>query len=109
MKYGWDKLLLKDPDGKIQEEKRKGNLNAEERLVENFLDGESIPTEGWTSSLELCIPLLKSSFKIPGRKDILRMAMPFQRQKNLEPPENLSESTCFLDVMIRWRGTRDRR
>ena len=26
IKYGWDKLLLKDPDGKLQEEKRKGNM-----------------------------------------------------------------------------------
>ena len=41
----------------------------------------------WRRYLKL-IPLLKSSFKIPGRKDTLRMAMPFQRQK-LKPPENL--------------------
>ena len=36
------------------------------------------------------------------------MGMPFQRQKNLKPPENLSESTCFLDVIICfcWRANK---
>ena len=33
IQYGWDELLLKDPNGKIQEEKRKENVNAEERLL----------------------------------------------------------------------------
>ena len=60
IKYGWDKLLLKDPDGKIQEEKGKGNLNAKERLVKKFLDGEAISTKGWTLSLEE-IPEVKHS------------------------------------------------
>ena len=33
IQYGWDELLLKNPNGKIQEEKRKENVNAEERLL----------------------------------------------------------------------------
>ena len=33
IQYGWDELLLKNPNEKIQEEKRKENVNAEERLL----------------------------------------------------------------------------
>ena len=33
IQYRRDELLLKDPNGKIQEEKRKENVNAEERVI----------------------------------------------------------------------------
>jgi len=46
--------------------------------------------------LKLSIPLLRSSLKLPRRKDTLQMGRPFQRQKTIET----SESTCFLDVII---------
>ena len=86
--FGWDKLLLADPDGDIQNEKRKQNQNAQERLVENFLEGENIPPEGWTTSLER-VPEMKHSvvedfFKNAKDKRHLTNGYAFSKTKKFE-------------------------
>ena len=55
IQYGWDELLLKDPNGKIQEEKRKENLNAEERLLATTF------SDALNSSRNLCLEYANSN------------------------------------------------
>ena len=55
VQYGWDELLLKDLNGKIQGEKRKENVNAEERpLATTFFDALN-------SSRNLCLEYANSN------------------------------------------------
>ena len=55
IQYGWDELLLKDPNGKMQDEKRKENVKAEERLLATTI------FDALNSSRNLCLEYANSN------------------------------------------------
>ena len=72
IQHGWDELLLKDPNGKMQDEKRKENVNAEERLLATTI------FDALNSSRNLCLEYAnsnKTSFKLT-QKHILITTSP---------------------------------
>ena len=51
-KYGWDKTLLVDPEGKVSEQRRHEAQSKFQKLAQSLLDGEGIPADNWTTSLQ---------------------------------------------------------
>lgn len=68
-------------------------------LLETFLDKEAITTEGLTSSLE-GIPEVKHSVVEEFFQNFEDKETPYRWVYLFKPQENLSKSTCALDVII---------
>ena len=80
-----------DPEGKVSEQRRHEAQSKFEKLAQSLLDGEGIPADNWTTSLQdvpaLTHAVIEDFFR-PTTKDTSQRGMHLQNPKKLRHREN---------------------